>query len=152
MVYLAQYQLVPMARLTELLDDLLGVPISQGTLVNMIRRCHERLERFEGLAREAVKGAPVAHFDESGIRVGSKLHWLHVACTTLVTCYLVHGKRGVEAMKAMGILPGYKGYAVHDAWGPYFSFEGGCTGCATPITCGSSSTRTSSTLSAGRDG
>jgi len=123
-VYLAQYQLVPMARLTELLDDLLGVPISQGTLVNMIRRCHERLERFEGLAREAVKGAPVAHFDESGIRVGSKLHWLHVACTTLVTCYLIHGKRGVEAMKAMGILPGYKGYAVHDAWGPYFSFEG----------------------------
>ena len=47
-VYLAQYQLVPMARLTELLDDLLGVRISQGTVNNMLRRCHGSLEVFEG--------------------------------------------------------------------------------------------------------
>ena len=123
-VYLAHYQLVPMARLTELLDDWLGVAISQGTVNNMIRRCHEGLGAFESRARELLKEAPVAHFDESGIRVGGKLHWLHVACTALVTCYLIHPKRGVEAMRAMGILPGYKGYAMHDAWGPYFSFEG----------------------------
>jgi len=122
-VYLAQYQLVPMGRLTELLKDLFGVSLSQGTLNNLLGRCHERLERFEAQAIEAVRAAPCAHFDESGVRVGGKLHWLHVASTALVTCYLIHARRGVEAMSAMGVLPGYKGYAVHDHWGPYFGLE-----------------------------
>ena len=123
-VYLAQYQLMPMARLTEALHDLFGLTLSQGTVNNLLARCSERLEDFEARAIEAVRAAPAAHFDESGVRVGGKLHWLHVASTMIVTCYLIHGKRGIEAMRAMGVLPGYKGYAVHDHWGPYFGIEG----------------------------
>ena len=122
-VYLAQYQLVPMARLTELLDDLFGLTISQGTVNNLLGRCSDRLEDFEARAIAAVRAAPAAHFDESGVRVGGKLHWLHVASTLLVTCYLIHPRRGLEAMRAMGVLEGYQGYAVHDHWGPYFGVE-----------------------------
>ena len=123
-VYLAQYQLVPMARLTELLADLYGLSISQGTIDNLLRRCSERLGGFELAARAAVRRGTCAHFDESGVRVGGALHWLHVASNAAVTCYTIHPKRGAEAMQAMGVLPGYRGYAVHDHWGPYFSFEG----------------------------
>ena len=123
-VYLAHYQLVPMARLTELLDDLFDLTISQGTVNNLLARCSERLEGFEAQAREVVRRAPAAHFDESGVRVGGTLYWLHVAATALVTCYLIHPRRGVEAMDEMGVLPGYAGYAVHDHWGPYFAIEG----------------------------
>jgi len=41
--------------------------------------------RGAGPIEEQIKGhliqAPVCHFDETGVRLGDKLHWLHVACT-----------------------------------------------------------------------
>ena len=123
-VYLAQYQLVPMARLVELLADLYGLTPSQGTIVNLLRRCHGQLEGFEAAARDAVRSGACAHFDESGVRVDGELQWLHVGSNAHVTCYRIHPARGAEAMRAMGVLPGFAGYAVHDHWGPYFSFEG----------------------------
>ena len=124
MVYLDEYQLVPMARLTELLDALFGLTIGVGTVNNLLARCSDRLEDFEARAIEVVRVAPAAHFDESGVRVGGKLHWLHVASTLFVTCHLMHGKRGIEAMRRRGALEGHKGFAVHDHWGPYFAVEG----------------------------
>ena len=80
-VYLSHYQLMPMARLTEALHDLFGLTLSQGTVNNLLARCSDRLEGFEAQAIAAVRAAPVAHFDESGVRVEGKLHWLHVAST-----------------------------------------------------------------------
>lgn len=63
-------------------------------------------------------------FDESGARVGGKLHWLHVAGTALLTHYGVHKKRGQDGMNASGILPHFGGVAVHDGWASYFQY--GC--------------------------
>ncbi|QCR14695.1 IS66 family transposase, partial [Methanosarcina mazei] len=39
------------------------------------------------------------------------------------TCYLPHSKRGAEAIDAMGILPEFKGVAVHDGWKPYNVYD-----------------------------
>ena len=66
----------------------------------------------------------VGHFDESGLRVASKLHWVHVASTPELTHYHVHAKRGQEGMKAGGILPEFQGKAVHDHWKSYLQFDG----------------------------
>ena len=69
--------------------------------------------------RQAVAGAEVAHFDESGMRINGTLNWLHVAATGTAVYYTAHPKRGSEAMEAAGILPGFRGIAVHDHWKPY---------------------------------
>jgi len=57
------------------------------------------------------------------MKVEGKRHWLHVASNDKYTCYLAHKKRGSEAMDDMGILPEFKGIAVHDGWKSYDNYE-----------------------------
>jgi len=122
-VYLNQQQLLPYERTCELLGELLGCPISQGTLANIIAHCHKDIEAPVAQIKKQVTQAPVTHFDETGSRVDKKLWWLHSASTERLTYYDIHPKRGAEAMDAIGILPGFAGRAIHDAWRPYLTYE-----------------------------
>ena len=64
----------------------------------------------------------MAGFDETGLRVAGKLHWVHCARTgkyTLITC---HPKRGTKGIDAAGVLGRFGGVAVHDAWAPYDTY------------------------------
>jgi transposase len=121
--YLTHYQLLPYARLTELFEDVFKFPLSEGTLFNVTKTCYDKLEDYELQVKQLLIESPVVHFDESGIRVKKKLNWLHVASTTHLTHYAMHEKRGFEAMEAVGILPFFKGIAIHDHWKPYFYYQ-----------------------------
>ena len=48
--------------------------------------------------------------------------WIHSASTETLTLLTAHRKRGVEAMNDAGVLPGFRGVAVHDGWAPYRNF------------------------------
>lgn len=122
MVYLMEGQLLPFGRSCEVLNDVLGVPVSEGTLFNTLVDCHTRLESIEQTIQAQVVNAPVVHFDETGLRVKGRLWWLHVACTDGLTYYFVHAKRGQIAMEAMGVLPKFRGKALHDGWGSYWDY------------------------------
>ncbi|MDQ7016324.1 MAG: IS66 family transposase, partial [Gammaproteobacteria bacterium] len=121
--YLSHYQLLPYQRLQELFQDLFNVSLSQGTLMRQLAKGHEHLEGFECSLKEQLKASDVVHFDESGLRVKTRLHWLHVASTDQLTYYHIDPKRGETAMQSMGILPDYRGYAVHDHWKSYYRFD-----------------------------
>lgn len=73
--------------------------------------------------KEYLIASNTLHFDESGVRCNKKLHWIHAASSSLATFYGIHTKRGKEAIDDFGILPGFRGNAVHDHWFPYFSYE-----------------------------
>jgi transposase len=121
-VYLHSYQLLPYARCQELLGDLLDAPLSTGTLCEAAARCALRLERTEEQIKEGLRQASLVHVDESGFSVEGARHWLHVACTESLTHYGWHKTRGQEATEAIGILPHFRGRAVHDHWKPYFLY------------------------------
>lgn len=123
MVYLMEAQLLPSHRSCELLDEVLGAAVSEGTLYNVREQCFERLDPIANQIQSAIQEAEVVHFDETGLRVNGKLWWLHVACTSGLTYYFVHEKRGKKAMDEMGILPGFEGKALHDGWKSYTSYD-----------------------------
>lgn len=123
MVYLMDGQLLPSERSRELLREVFGCEVSEGTLYNAREKCFEGLAPVETQIKAAVEAAAVVHFDETGLRVNSKLWWLHVACTASLTDYFVHPKRGREAIDEMAVLPNFKGIGVHDGWRSYAGYD-----------------------------
>lgn len=123
MVYLMEGQLLPSQRTCELLDVVLGAKVSEGTLYNVREQCVDQLEPITQQIQSAILDAEVVHFDETGMRVNGKLWWLHVACTSGLTYYFAHGKRGQKAMDEMGILPVFEGKAIHDGWKSYAGYN-----------------------------
>jgi len=123
-VYLMGYQLLPYERAGELIEDLFGEPApGAGTLHSALRRCFEGLGETEEAIEGGLIGATVGHFDETGLRVEGKGMWVHVASTAKLTHYAVHPKRGFEATKEIGILPRFRGIAVHDGLSSYRQYE-----------------------------
>ena len=121
-VYLTVYQLLPSARIQELLSDLFGCSCSVGTLATAVADGAVALAKTETAIQRALQQAEVAHFDETGLRVDGRQQWLHVACTDRLTHYRVDPKRGRAGMEAAGVLPGFTGVAVHDGLHAYGTF------------------------------
>jgi transposase len=118
-VYMTQYQLLPFERTAAVLDELAGIAISPGSIYSAVQTAAARVQAPVAAIREALVGAPLAHADETGVRVGRTLHWLHVLCTASLTAYFPHARRGREAIEAFGLLIRFAGVLVHDHWKPY---------------------------------
>jgi transposase len=116
-VYLLHYQLLPEKRLAALMADLFGVHRVTATIAGMSRACAARLQGFAAAVRDHVVAAPVRHMDETGLRIGGKTQWLHIASTIWLTFYRTSPKRG-------SLLENVKGIVVHDHWKPYYTLKG----------------------------
>jgi transposase len=121
--YLTGRQHLPVDRAAECLADCFGAPVSTGWLASLLPAAAARLGGFLALAHKELAGAEVAHFDETGGRVGAKLWWVHVMCTNRWTLYHLDPRRGETAMDAAGVLPGFTGIAVHDGLATYRRFD-----------------------------
>jgi transposase-like protein len=104
------------------MKDLFGVKISQGTIVANGQEAYEKLAEAETHIKEELINSEVTHFDETGTRVAGKTNWLHSAGTESCTMYYIHKNRGKEAMDEMGILPLFRGTAIHDHWKSYYHY------------------------------
>ncbi len=121
-VYLIVFQHIPYERACRLLCDLASVGLSTGTLKAWVDQAAAGLSEFDEHLRKLLVDAPVANFDETGLRIAQRLGWVHAASTQSLTRYTVHAKRGSEAMDDAGVLPGFTGVAMHDGFSPYRSY------------------------------
>ena len=123
--YLLAGQHLPLARTAELLSELVGAPVSEGSLARWYTDAAAELDPFLDTVGTGLAAADVVGADETGARVDGALAWIHAARTEGLTLYTVSAKRGVEAMRAAGVLPalGPDTVLVHDFWGPYWTFD-----------------------------
>ena len=122
-VYLLHGQFLSVSRTAAALKDLFGVPVAAGTVAGWVKRTALGIiEEVLPVIAGRIAAAPVAHFDETGMRTAGRLAWLHSASTATDVLLAVHPKRGTKAMDAIGVLPKFAGVAVHDAWAPYDTY------------------------------
>jgi transposase len=122
-VYLSQQQLLPFARVRAVLSEVVGCPLSVGTVVSLVQRCATALADAEAETKSALLAAPVLHVDETPVRVNGQWQWVHVCSTAGRTHFGLHPQRGSTATEALGILPHFPGTAIHDGWTPYWHYR-----------------------------
>lgn len=128
-VSLVQGQVVPYARASQLLHDLLGVQLSASSIASFVKTCHQHLAGVETKLKAALVKVKVAHQDETGMRVGTEGWWVHVFATDRLTHYAAHASRGRTGMDAIGIAPQFQGTSVHDGLVSYEGYH------STPALC-----------------
>lgn len=121
-VYMSNYQLIPYNRIEDYFADQFRLPLSAGTVFNFNKNAYCRLVEFEQWLKNQLIHETVLHVDETGIKIGTKKHWLHCVSSSALTYFMPHAKRGGEAIEEMGILPEFTGMLVHDHWKPYYQF------------------------------
>jgi len=118
-VHLTHHHMMPVARTGALAGDLFGLPMSDATVLSINEDARALIAPTVAAMGEALKTVPVAHADETGMRVAGKLFWLHVLATPTLTWIGSHMNRGKKAFDAFGILAVFAGTLVHDGWKPY---------------------------------
>lgn len=121
--YFLHQHFIPFERVSQIFEDMFGIPLSPGTCTNMDRRLYKNLEVFEKSLKAHLLVSKVLHLDETGVRCNKKLHWIHVTSSETATFFGLHTKRGSETIDDIGILPLYRGSVVHDHWHCYFSYQ-----------------------------
>ena len=115
---------VSVSRTHEILSGVFNIPISTGTINNMVSRCAEKVEPAYAVIGEKLKESPINHADETGTSVDGKLKWVHCLSNEHYTYLALNTKRGFKAIEDIGLLTDYSGILVHDCWSPYWRLEG----------------------------
>ena len=123
LVYLRVQQLIPLERIGQMCADLFGRLVSDASVQAAVGAAHSALAGFEAKVADLIAQTPIAHADETGLRVAGSLHWLHVVSTKSLTWYGVHKRRGGEAIKHFSLLARFAGRLIHDCLAAYFELQ-----------------------------
>jgi len=113
---------LPHGKISRVLQTLFGIKLTRGGACQIMLRAGERCEDTYTEIVQHTQAAPTVVPDETGWRIGGKLAWLHAAVTPDAVAYLVHAKRGFEAMSLL-LGKDYAGRMTHDGWAPYDKFD-----------------------------
>jgi len=123
LAYFYDAQLGASLRIRQMCEEMFGYAVSEGTLQSARQEQYQALECFEERLKEILPRESVLHVDETSLPINQTKHWLHVICTPLLTFFSVQLLRGKEAINAIGIIPRFTGWLMHDFLSSYLSFE-----------------------------
>lgn len=119
--YMYSRQYLPSKRMQELLRDIYGLPISEGSIFNIIGRFVLKSEVAYEAIRKEIAESRVVGSDETGIYVNGELHWGWTWQSKNATFIAISPNRGSQTIGDAfeGGLPG--AILVHDCWKPHFN-------------------------------
>ena len=113
-VYLHQYQMIPLERVSETFADGIAHLLAEGTIEEAGQVIAARVAGVNQAVKQHLTGQEkVVHFDETGMHINGKLRWLHSTSTAGLTSYAIHAKRGKEATDEIKILPHLQRRTIH---------------------------------------
>jgi transposase len=123
LAYFYDAQLGASLRIRQMCEEMFGYAVSEATVQNARQEQYQALRPFEERLEEILPHEPVLHVDETSLPVNQIKHWLHVICTPLLTFFSIQMLRGKEAIHAIGIIPKFTGWLMHDFLSSYLSFD-----------------------------
>lgn len=121
--YLSGCQHVSTRGLEEVAFVMLGVPVSLGSVLAMQQQMSLALAQPHQKLGEAVRAAPSKNVDETGWKQNGQRRWLWVAVTATAVFFLVHARRGAEALKTL-LGADVPGMITSDRWSAYSCVPG----------------------------
>lgn len=84
----------------QLIRDLYGVAVSEGSIINLEERVATALDKpYERIHRHVMRSIIPKHFDETSWRNQGKNHWAWVGSTSNATCFRIDANRSKEAFQ-----------------------------------------------------
>ena len=96
--YLNVVQCIPFKRIAELISDLSGQNISEGTVQNILKENSGKADSVYEEIRKRLETASVVGADETGAAVGKHLHWNWIFQNDLLTYVFQSESRGQKAI------------------------------------------------------
>ena len=98
-VYLHSRQYLPYERMSELFKHVMNLPISQGTLNNIVRRFADKAKPAYQAIKAAIEQAVYAGSDETGGKVNGNKHWFWTWQNDSLT-FIIHSEsRGFDTIE-----------------------------------------------------
>jgi transposase len=100
-VYLSVYQYLSYNRIAEFLDDFLKLPISEGTIDNILKECRKKSEGVYEQIRQKVENSFLVGGDETGIKINGKKGWLFTFQNEKTTFLTSSMSRGFDTINGL---------------------------------------------------
>ena len=96
--YLSVFQYMPYKRITMLLKDLFNIPMSEGTVDNLLATAaHKAMPAYE-IIQQRIQQEAVVGADETGASIGGKKGWFHTWQSKKLTFIVASMNRGYQTI------------------------------------------------------
>ncbi|MBJ7883026.1 IS66 family transposase, partial [Gelidibacter salicanalis] len=118
--YMHTRQYLPFERMSEFFKDVCNLPISQGTICNLLNGFALKAQPAYDLIAKKVWNEKVVGTDETGIKVNGKNNWFWTWQSKLSTFVVFSKNRGIATIETNFPQGFQNAVLVHDCWTSHF--------------------------------
>jgi len=99
--YFSVYQYLPFKRMTELFSDVFNLPISQGSIGNLLQRLGDKSQVIYDAIQNSIAKSRSVGGDETGLKVNGDKFWAWIWQNTMLTFISISTNRGKQTVQKL---------------------------------------------------